>query len=127
MDVDAKLSTKTRFEYRKYTDSYVRPLLGKKKARDVTTATILEWQRSLAKGGGVKKGKGLAPNTIRLARPPLSNAFKTALNHGLASINPVAPTPRPRAARSIPKHWSPEQSRTFLHALEGDRSYPVRA
>ena len=34
---------------------------------------------------------------------------------------------RPKARRSIPKHWSPEQAREFLSLMEGDRTYAVWA
>ena len=48
LDADGRLSVKTRFDYRKYADGYVRPLLGARRLRDVTAETILEWQRRLA-------------------------------------------------------------------------------
>ncbi len=33
----------------------------------------------------------------------------------------------PKARRSIPKHWSPEEAREFLSLMEGDRTYAVWA
>jgi hypothetical protein len=42
-------------------------------------------------------------------------------------INPMTVAPRPRAQRSIPKHWSPEQAKEFLALMEGDRTWPVWA
>ena len=71
LDADERLSAKTRFDYRHYSDDYVRPLLGPKKVRDLTPEAVVAWQRALTKGGGTKKGKPLAANTIRLARSPL--------------------------------------------------------
>ncbi len=127
LDADGRLSVKTRFDYRKNADSYVRPLLGPRRLRDVTAETILEWQRRLAKGGGVKNGKALAPNTIRLARAPLAGAFKLAVSTGLMGFNPLASVPRPAPKRSVPRHWSPEQARVFLGFMEGDRTYPIWA
>lgn len=127
LDADETLSAKTRYDYRHYAADYVRPLLGSHKVRDVTPEVILAWQRQLSKAGGTKKSKPLAPNTIRLARAPLAGAFKLAVKAGLVAINPVALTPRPVARRSIPRHWSPEQSRSFLCLMEGDPTYPVWA
>ena len=118
---------KTRFDYRKNAASYVRPLLGARRIRDITPETILEWQRRLAKGGGVKKGKPLAPNTIRLARAPLAGAFKLAVSTGLLAVNPLASTPRPARKRSVPRHWSPEEARAFLGFMETDRTYSIWA
>jgi integrase len=127
LDADERLSVKTRFDYRKNAASYVRPLLGARRVRDITPEAILEWQRRLAKGGGVKKGKPLAPNTIRLARAPLAGAFKLAVSTGLMAVNPLASTPRPARKRSVPRHWSPEEARAFLGFMEGDRTYPIWA
>lgn len=127
LDADDKLSAKTRFDYRRNADGYIRPTLGPRKVRDVTPDVILAWQRALTKGGGVKSGKALAPNTVRLARAPLAGAFKLALASGVVAVNPMLTAARPAPKRSIPRHWSPEQARTFLGFLKGDRTYPVWA
>ena len=127
LDADGALGAKTRFDYRNHVDAYVRPWLGKRKVRDITPEVILTWQRKLTQGGGTKNGKALAPNTIRLARAPLSGAFKLAVSSGILAMSPLASVPRPKARRSIPKHWSPEQAREFLTLMEGDRTYAVWA
>lgn len=127
LDADERLSVKTRFDYRKNAEAYVRPLLGGRRVRDITPETLLEWQRRLAKGGGVKAGKPLSPNTIRLARAPLAGAFKLAVSTGLLAVNPLASTPRPTRKRAVPRHWSPEEARAFLGFLEADRTYPIWA
>jgi integrase len=137
LDADQRLSEKTRYDYRHSTEDYVRPHLGNLRLRDVTPDAILAWQRKLTKEGGTKRkkdadgkllhGKGLSPNTVRLARSPLAGAFKLAMSSGMITINPVAQIPRPRPARSIPKHWSPEQAREFLALMEGDRTWPIWA
>ena len=127
LDADGRLSAKTRFDYRHYADGYVRPLLGEKLVRDLAPEAVVAWQRALGKNGGVKSGKPLAANTIRLARSPLSGAIKLAVSMGVVTVNPLTVVPRPRAARSIPKHWSPEQARDFLSLMEGDRTYPLWA
>jgi integrase len=95
--------------------------------RDITPETLLEWQRRLAKGGGVKTGKPLAPNTIRLARAPLAGAFKLAVSTGLLAVNPLGSTPRPTRKRAVPRHWSPEEARAFLGFMEADRTFPIWA
>ena len=127
LDADQRLSEKTRFDYRHYAQDYVRPLLGAKKVRDLTPEAVVAWQRALTKGGGTKSGKPLAANTIRLARSPLSGAIKLAVSMGVMVVNPVAAVPRPRAPRSIPKHWTPEQAREFLDLMRDDRTYPIWA
>jgi integrase len=127
LDAAERLSVKTRFDYRKNAEAYVRPLLGDRRVRDITPETLLEWQRRLAKAGGVKTGKPLAPNTIRLARAPLAGAFKLAVSTGLLAVNPLALTPRPTRKRAVPRHWSPEEARSFLGFMEADRTYPIWA
>lgn len=127
IDADGRLSMKTRFDYRNQAEKYVRPLLGTRKVRDITPEIVLAWQRQLMKGGGVKNGKALAPNTVRLARAPLAGAMKLALATGVIAVNPIVAAPRPRASRSVPRHWTPEQAREFLGLMEGDRTYPVWA
>ncbi len=127
IDADGRLSPKTRHGYRVLADTYVRTLLGTRRVRDVTPEVILTWQRRLLKEGTHAGGKPLAPNTIRLARAPLAGAFKLAVESGIVSINPLLMTRQPKARRSVPKHWTPEQAREFLGLMEGDRTYPLWA
>jgi integrase len=127
LDADGRLSAKTRHDYRDYADTYVRPLLGSKKVRDVTPEVILIWQRRLAKNGRKRDGKPLAPNSVRLARAPLAGAFKLAVTSGIVAVNPLTGAPRPAPRRTVPKHWTPEQAREFLTLMEGDRTYAVWA
>ncbi|MDQ6927677.1 MAG: site-specific integrase [Actinomycetota bacterium] len=127
IDADGRLSVKTRFDYRNQADKFVRPLLGARKVRDITPEVVLAWQRKLLKGGAVKTGKPLAPNTVRLARAPLAGAMKLAVSTGVIAVNPLVAAPRPRAAQTIPRHWTPEQAREFLGLMEGDRTYPIWA
>jgi len=127
LDADQRLSPKTRHDYRVYAQTYVRKPLGNRKVRDVTPDVILAWQRRLLAKGGAKDGRPLAPNTIRLARAPLAGAFKLAASSGILAVNPLMHAPRPKARRSVPRYWSPEQAREFLTLMEGDRTYPVWA
>jgi integrase len=127
IDADGRLSAKTCFDYRHSTDDYIRDRLGHRRVKDVTPEVVLAWQRAVTKGGGAKDGRPLAANTVRLARAPLAGAFKLAASTGMVAVNPMIGTPRPRAQRSIPKHWSPEQAREFLGLMEGDRTWPIWA
>jgi integrase len=42
-------------------------------------------------------------------------------------VNPLALTPRPTRKRAVPRHWSPEEARSFLGFMEADRTYPIWA
>jgi integrase len=127
VDADSSLAAKTRFDYRSAAAAWVRPWLGKHKVKDVTPDVIVKWQRRLSEGGGAKDGKPLSPNSIRLARAPLAAAFRMAVKHGLVSVSPMVAAPRPKQRRRIPQHWSPEQARSFLAAMEGERDYALWA
>lgn len=127
IDADQRLSAKTRHDYRVYAQTYVRRFIGAMKVRDITPEVILRWQRQLTKGGGTKNAKPLAPNTIRLARAPLAGAFKLAVTTGIVAVSPLTNTPQPKARRSIPRHWTPEQAREFLALMDGDRTYALWA
>lgn len=127
LDADGRLSAKTRFDYRNSAESYVRPLLGTRRVRDVTPEVVLAWQRALNEGKASKRGKPLSANTVRLARAPLAGAFKLAVSSGVVTRSPVESTPRPRPKRSIPRHWAPEEARSFLESQEGDPLRPVWA
>jgi integrase len=127
LDADARLAPKTRFDYRNYCASYVRPHLGARKVRDVTPEVVIAWQRKLMQGGGVKNGKPLSANTVRRARAAFSGAIKFAVDSGIIAVNPLATARPPRSPRSIPRHWTPEEARQFLGLMEGDRTYPIWA
>lgn len=127
IDADGRLSAKTRFDYRRNADAYVRPWLGRRKVRELTPEVILSWQRELRERGGTKTGKALSPNSVRLARASLAGAVKLAVERGLLRSNPLTSVPRPRPKRSVPKHWTPEEARAFLRTQEGDRLYPLWA
>jgi hypothetical protein len=57
LDADTRLAPKTRFDYRNYSESYIRPLLGSRKVRDITPEVVVAWQRSLMKGGGSRTAR----------------------------------------------------------------------
>jgi len=122
-----RLGPKSLFDYRHYLTDYIDPWIGSLRVRELTAEVVASWQHKLATEGATKTGRGLSPNTIRLARAPLNGALKQAVAMGLLPANPLASVPRPKPRRSIPKHWSPEEAREFLALHEGDRLWPVWA
>ena len=120
-----RLAPKTLFDYRNYADSYIVPHLGHMKLVEVTPSVISTWQVTLSKFGSVKKGGPLAPGTIRLARATLNGATKYAIGNDLLDSNPLSSVPAPRQRKKIPAHWTPDEARSFLAALEGDRLLPL--
>jgi integrase len=94
---------------------------------DVDADVIAAWQQTLAERGATKSGRGLGPNSIRLARAPLNGAFKQATARGRLPANPLTLVARPRLPRRKPQHWTPEQARHFLALHEDDRRQPLWA
>jgi len=125
LDADGALAPKTRFDYRRNADAYVRPWLGAVDVADLTRESLLGWQRDLARRGSVKRGAPLSANTVRLARAVLAGALTVAVEQGVVAVNPLFSVPRPKPRRTVPKHWTPDQARGFLRAQEGDRLYPL--
>ncbi len=126
-EASERLAAKSLFDYRHYLDDYIDPWIGSLKVRELTADAVASWQHTLATKGGTKSGRGLSPNTIRLARAPLNGALKQAVAMGLLPANPLASVPRPKPRRAVPKHWSPDEARHFLALHEGDRLWPVWA
>jgi len=127
IDADGRLSPKTRYDYRRNGDAYVRPWLGDHQVRALTPEVVLAWQRQLSAGTGTKRGKPLTPNTVRLARASLAGAVRLGVTLGLLRTNPLSVVPRPKPRRATPKHWTPDQARAFLASESGDRLYPLWA
>ena len=127
IDADGVLGPKTRFDYRCSADAYVRPWLGRRRVRDLTPELVLAWQRQLLENGGTKAGQPLSPNSVRLARASLAGALKLAVERGLLRANPLAVVPRPKPTRKVPRHWTPDEARSFLAGERGDRLYPLWA
>lgn len=122
-----RLGPKTLFDYRHYLEDYIRPWIGDLAVGDVDAEVIAAWQHTLAERGATKSGRGLGPNSIRLARAPLNGAFKHATARGQLPANPLALVARPRLPRRKPQHWTPEQARHFLALHEDDRLQPLWA
>jgi integrase len=125
LDADRRLSARTRFDHRSRVEAHVRPNLGALRIQNLTSEVLLSWQRNLALGAGANKG--LAPNSIRLVRQPLKGMLDLAVKRGLIPRSPLDEVPCPPIPRSIPRHWSPAQTRDFLALMEGDRTWPIWA
>ena len=125
LDLDGRLSARTRFDHRRRTEVHIRPRFGKARLRDLTPEACLAWQRGLLQG--TARSGGLAPNTVRLIRQPFKGALDLAVKRGLLTRSPLDAVPGAHVPRSTPRHWTPEQARDFLAFMEGDRTWPIWA
>ncbi len=120
------LAQKSLHHYRDYLNFYIAPYLGDRLIRDVTPEMLAKWQQRLSKSGSKAKGP-LSPNSIRLARAPLSGAFKYAVRLGHLRRSPMDNVPRPKQQHKVVGHWSPDEARKFLMWQQEDRLYPLWA
>ncbi len=68
-----------------------------------------------------KLGDGLAPATVRYMHAVLRRALKQALKWDLVARNAAALVDTPRVTQKEIEPFTPEQARTFLDAIRGDR------
>jgi integrase len=119
------VTAKTRSSYREMLHTYIVPVLGSWKIRQIHQLHL----RSLLVNATKRNGEPLAKNTRRLIRATLSSMFGDALEEGIVSTNPV--TGIARRGRKQPGVLSPadrqrtiramtyEQLNQFLQAVDG--------
>ena len=91
------LTESTQRQYRQVTESYLMPILGRRKLTSLTPKTISAALAELAKPGAVpsvKPGRtrtnnSLSPNTVALARRTLRAALTCAVRDGELTTNPA--------------------------------------
>ncbi len=68
-----------------------------------------------------KKSAGLSPKSIRYIRGTLRTALNQAVRWDLLSRNPASVVDGPRVGHYEIRPFTPEEARTFLAAMKGDR------
>ena len=91
-DHSATVKPSSAFLYRKVLNHQILPELGWYSLTEITPPLIRGWQTRLTK-------KGLAPNTIQMARNVLSMTLKAAVRDGLIPSNPALSVRGIRVAR----------------------------
>lgn len=100
--------------YDMYARLHIIPALGK---RPLVKLTPQEVQRFFNK----KLEEGLTPRTVEQIRAILRRALGQAEKWGMVSRNVAALTSRPKVQRKRISPLDPDQARTFLDSLNGDR------
>lgn len=94
--------------------------LGHVKLADLSPAHVAAAQTALLDRGR-KDGAGLSPTTVRGCMVLLRQALDAAVEWRRMSWNPARRVKAPAAAASPMKVWTPEETRTFLAAVDRER------
>ena len=113
--------------YRNDLNNYVKPRLGKKILRKLTTADIQKLYREVQEHGRVKEhpvyGYTLSASTIRSLHGILHQAMETAVKERLVAWNPTEGVTLPAKQRSTRKILNSEQLKRFLDAAQKDPAW----
>lgn len=112
--VRSSLAPKTYVAYEMYVRRHIKPELGEVVLRKLAPQQV---QALLDR----KLAQGLAPQSVQHIRGILRQALGRAVRFGLVSRNVAALTDPPRLVRMEVRAISPEEARTFLTAIRGDR------
>ena len=98
--------------YRRYSEQYILPVLGKMRLQAIVPAHIRQLYLRLQ-----VEGKGA--RTIQLVHVTLHCAFAQAVKEGLIGHNPLEAVERPKVETEQFQIFTEEQARTFITAAKG--------
>jgi integrase len=104
----------TELQYRDVVRLYIKPHIGRKLLATLQAADVARMVRQL-------EAEGKPPNTRRLARSVLRRALRYAEQQGMVSRNVARIASGVRLGAVEGRTLTPEQARTFLASLEGNR------
>lgn len=111
--------------YRNYLDAYVLPVIGASRLQDLTAVRLNLLYGHLLESGRVRSPGGLAPKTVQNVHRMLHRALRDAVRWDLVPRNAAEDASPPRVARKKPSVWTPEQLRTFVNHVRGDRFFAL--
>jgi integrase len=107
--------------YKQLCALYIIPSLGRIQLTQLAPQQIRAFLNELSKRQGVRTGKALSARTVQYCHAILRRSLGQAVRLGLLARNPVALIDPPKATRSEAKYLTPDQARTFLASVKGDR------
>jgi integrase len=118
----------TRAHYRDMCEWYLIPHLGGVPLEKLSAEEVDAVYRLLETQGG-RRGQGLAPKTVRLVHVVLHRALAVAVERGHVRRNVASlahpPSAKAAKSRNSERVWTPEQLRTWLVHIQGDRLFAV--
>ncbi len=112
--IEGTVSRHTYKDYEGKVRLHLKPALGKTRPKNLTR---LDVQRLLNR----KIAEGLSPRSVEYIHTTLRKALQDAMSDGLIPRNVADGIKAPRPKKKEINPLSPEQARTFLNAVRGDR------
>jgi integrase len=110
--------------YRRNLELHVLPHIGSRQLRQLTPMILNRLYSQLLADGNQKTAGGLSPKTVRYIHTIIHKALADAVDAGVVGVNAAgrAMPPRPRATVGYEnRFWEPEELKTFLDQVRGDR------
>ncbi len=101
-------------QYRGIVKRYLKPHIGRHTLSSLTARHVTMMLRDL-------EGKGYSSTTLRLCRAVLRRALRSAEQEGYVARNVAAIADAPKGVHTEGRTLTPEQARTFLASVRGDR------
>ena len=112
--VQHSVRQRTYERYEQLIRDHISPPLGRRKLKSLTPAHLQGLYRE-------KLNFGLSPRTVRYVHATLHKALKQAVKWGLVPRNIAEAVDPPRLSKKEMQPLTPEQVKTFLEAVAGDR------
>jgi integrase len=119
------LKPSTAKSYREVVEWYVRPRVGDVKLANLNALHIRNLYADLLIDGAMRREGGLSPSTVGVVHRVLRKALNDAVLWGLLRRSPLLGVKPPRQEQPEMRWWTPEQARTFLAAVDGDRLHAL--
>jgi integrase len=119
------LKPSTAKSYRELVGWYVRPRIGRVRLDDLNALHLSNLYADLIADGAVRSEGGVSASTVRGVHRVLRKALNDAVLWGLLARSPLLGVKPPRCESRKMRWWTPQQVRTFLGAVDGDRLYAL--
>lgn len=119
----ATIKETTLASYEMHVTKHIRPRLGGVPLLGLGAGHLNAFYADLLVDGRRHGAGGLSPTTVRLVHATIHKALADAVRWGQLPRNPADQADPPRTATPEMSVWSPEQLRTFLASVRGDRLF----
>lgn len=119
----ARVKPSTAASYEQMLRSHVVPRIGEVQLQSLSAAHLNELYAALLADGRCDGKGGLSASTVQYIHRILSKAFGDAVRWNLTTRNAADLADAPRADHKEMQIWTPEQVRTFLDSVKGERLF----